>query len=158
MTLPNDGSLLRIPKDFVARVLAGDVESEDLSDELSGLLRFARTFYLQFFKEEYDVEVRGFDERGCDVVWPIVEDLEDTDEEAKLLLASHFLTIAEVLEEGVETSAELDEEDQEHEVLYGVEELLNRIAEWAEATDLNTLGEEARKTHERFRRSIHRLL
>jgi hypothetical protein len=158
VTLPNDGKILAIPKDFVARVLAGDVAAEHVGDELSGLLRFARTFYLRFFKEEYGVEVREFDGHGRATVWPIEETLRDAEDVPKKLLVSHYLNIAEALDQTVDTSAELDEDEQQEEVLRAVEELLLRISDWADSVALDRLGKEARTTHDRFGRAINRLI
>lgn len=153
MSFPDDATILTVPKDFAAHVLAGNID-EDPRVATSTLLVFARNFYLQWFDEEYDLEITGFNEVGRDRAKRVEEALSSDRDTYARLLVSHYLTIAEVLDEHAETSDELDPDEARREVFDGVYELLSRISRWANDQGLTELGREARKTYEQLGRAI----
>jgi hypothetical protein len=67
---------------------------------------------------------------------------------------SHYLTLAEILNERAETSDQLDPDDSRREVLDGAHELVKRISHWAENRELMELGREGRKTYEQLGRAL----
>lgn len=153
MSFPDDPTVLTVPKDFAAHVLAGSVH-DDPRVATSTLLTFARNFYLQWFDEEHQVEITGFNEAGRDAVRRVEENLSSGKGSHERLLVSHYLTIAEILDEHAATSDQLDPGEAQAEVFDGVHELLNRISNWAHERGLEELGREGRKTYEQLGRAI----
>ena len=152
MSFPDDPKLLRRTRHFAAVVLAGEIP-EDVQPDISNLLGFAKNFYLQFFQDEHEIEVSGFNREGRALVRPLEVRLRTGSDAAGRLLVSHYLTMAERLDENAETSDELDPDIERDEILVAVVELLDRIANWAEARNLNRLAEEAKLTHGEFGRA-----
>jgi hypothetical protein len=153
VSFPDDAAILTVPKDFAAHVLAGEID-EDPRVSSSTLLVFARNFYLQWFEEEYRVEVTGFNEASRERARRIEESVSSDRDASARLLVSHYLTLAEVLDERAETSEQLDPDETRAEIFDGVHELVKRISTWANGRGLINLGREAGKTYEQLGRAI----
>lgn len=147
-------ALLRTPRHFCAAVLGGQ-PPEDLDPDIRNLLGWAKGVYQQYFVQEHDVEITRFDglhaRRARTVEAKLIEANDDL---ASLLMVSHYLTIAEVLDESSDTSDELDPDAVHEEVLEAVHELLDRLGSWAEARGRTRLHEEATLAYGEFGRAI----
>lgn len=152
MSFSDDPGLLRRTRQFAAHILAGEVP-DDLQPDISNLLGFAKNFYLQFFQEEYKIEVSGLDREGRNRIRPIEARIRGHADDPNRLLVSHYLTMAERLDENAQTSDELDPDQEAEEVLLAIVELLDRITGWAEFRGLRELANYGRLTHDEFNRA-----
>ncbi len=149
MRFPDDPTLLRPTRQFAAHVIGGEIP-DDLQPDVNNLLGFAKNFYLQFFSEEHGIDVSGFNREGRGRVRPIEATLRRERKLPALLLVSHYLTMAERLDQNAETSDVLDADQERDEVFAAIGELLDRIHRWAEAEGLPALSQGAQLTHDEF--------
>ena len=156
VSFPDDPRFLAIPKDFAAHVITGN-PPEDPRVSTSTLLAFSRNFFLQFFDEEYGIEITGFNEIGRERARRVEENLRTREDVLARLIVSHYLTLAEILDEHAETSDQLDPDEARAEVFDGVIELLDRISRWATDRRLSNVEREAKRTHEQLGRAVARL-
>ncbi len=136
---------------FAASVLAGEIP-DDLQPDISNLLGFAKNFYLQFFEEQFSLQVVGFNAEGRKRVLSLARRLR-REESPDLALVSHYLNMADVLADKA-TSDTLDPDEEREEVLRAVSELLKRIEAWARHLSLPDLAVEALATHDEFEEAV----
>jgi len=155
VTFADDATaLLRTPRHFCAAVLGGEPPA-DLDPDIRNLLGWAKGVYQQYFAQEHDVEITRFDALHARRARAVeTKLLEANGHLAELLMVSHYLTIAEVLDESSDTSDELDPDDVHEEVLEAVHELLDRLRLWAEARDRASLHQEATLAYGEFGQTI----
>jgi hypothetical protein len=147
-------ALFRTPRHFCAAVLGGEPPA-DLDPDIRNLLGWAKGVYQQYFAQEHDVEITRFDAPHARRARAVEAKLLETNADlAELLMVSHYLTIAEVLDESSDTSDELDPDAVHEEVLEAVHELLDRLRLWAEARDRKRLHQEAAVAYGEFGRTI----
>ncbi len=157
MTLPDEPRLLRTPRRFAESVISGEVP-DDLGPDVGNLLGFAKNFYLQFFAEEYGLEISRLDMAGQARARRVERQLRTAGERSALLLVSHYITISNNLDETANKSDELELNEAYEEVLYAILELVDRIAKWAGAKRLAALATEAQLVHEEFERAVESLV
>ena len=149
-------AFFRTPRQLAALV-RGDETPTDLQPDISNLIGWAKNFYLQYFAETHRLEITAFDTTNGRRVRPIERQLVQQGHPSDLLLVSHFLTMCQMLDEGRETSGELDRERAAEAVVAAIAELLGRISKWAETQDRPDLTQEAQHAHEEFTRAAAKL-
>ncbi len=153
MSFPDNPELLRTPRDFAEHALDGDVDREEISNQLSNLLGFARNFYLQFFDFEFELQILNLDRAARRAIRPVERRLRAAKGSTSTLrLISQFVTLVEFLEEDEATDYDQRQTaDRRRRILEDIGELLDRIARWAcERGDLPRLCKRARKVADDF--------
>jgi hypothetical protein len=157
VSFPDKPELFRTPSNFALHVAAGELGADEISEQLSNLLGFAKNFYLQFFKFEFGIEIRALDREARRSVRPVERRLrKKKDAATSLRLISQFVTLVKFLEEDEATEYDsYDMPDRRRRILEDVAELLDRIADWSgQQPTLPRLAKRCREVCEAFANAI----